>query len=63
MLNCCNPLASDVISKSALLLVPDNDFTTGLLGKSGQYHLDLFVPGIGYIDSYSIGAELKKLAI
>lgn len=59
-LYCCNSGNQKVSSKKSAILVPDTDYF-GAGREDGGANLELYVPKIGYIDSYREEAQFKDL--
>lgn len=60
ILHSCNPGRDEIYSKKSPVLAP-NEIYNNLLLEEGKVQIELFMPGSGYIDSYLIEEELKKL--
>ena len=56
----CNPGRNEITSKKSPILVPNRTYSNALLEK-GKVQIELFLPKTGYVDSYLIKEELKKL--
>lgn len=63
LLRCCNPSSSGIQSRSSIILVPNYDFSEIRQDgeNAGETIVEMYVPGKGYIDSYTIDYELKQL--
>ena len=60
ILNVCNPRNNSIKSKKSIILHPNGVISNRLLAQE-VVPIELFLPGIGYIDSYMIEEEVKKL--
>ena len=60
ILTSCNPGQNEINSKKSIVLAPNKthcmiDF------EAGNVQLELFVPGIGYVNNYIVDDEIEKL--
>lgn len=60
ILSCCNPASLEIRSKKSIVLVPDQTFSGERL-NNGKVTIEMYVPKVGYVDSYIIDYELGKL--
>jgi hypothetical protein len=60
IIDSCNPGRNEVKSKKSPILMP-NETYSGLLLDEGKVQIEFFLPEIGYVDSYMVEEELKKL--
>ncbi len=60
ILECCNPYGLEIHSNISAILVP-NAVYSGALQNLGDVQVELFIPKIGYIDSYTIDYELEQM--
>lgn len=51
LLPCCNPGAHKVSSKKSAIVAPNDEYSP-IGAEAGEVQLELYIPGIGYIDSY-----------
>ena len=59
-LNCCNPGHHEIYSGKSAVLAANHEFSwVGL--DVGEVQLELYIPKIGYLDSYIIENELEKM--
>jgi hypothetical protein len=66
VLCCCNPEGRQIHSRKSAVLVPNNIYSPLLqrtvgVSASDSLQVELYIPKIGYIDSYSIAYELEKM--
>ena len=59
-MTCCNPLSLEVHSRRSIVLVPNFIFSEARQ-EEGETIVEMYVPGKGYIDSYTIDYELEQL--
>ena len=62
ILSSCNPGRSTIESKKSPILVPNESYSP-MLSLSGKVQVELFLPEKGYIDSYLMEGELKKIRV
>lgn len=60
ILNSCNPGSHEVSSRKSAVLVP-NEVYSPARQNMGEVKVELYIPGNGYIDSYTIDRELGDM--
>ncbi len=60
ILQCCNPGAHAISSKKSAVLA-FNSIYSAQNQENGDGQLELFIPGFGYLDSYTLEDTVKKL--
>jgi hypothetical protein len=60
ILSTCNPGRHEIYSEKSCILATNENYNKSKL-EMGDVQMELYVPGIGYINSYTIDSELKNL--
>ena len=60
VLHCCNVGSYSIYSKKSAILVPDNTYSE-MLCNIGECNIELYIPGKGYISSYTIESDLVEM--
>jgi hypothetical protein len=60
ILDVCNPKKSKINSEKSVVIHPNGGISNRLLMQE-KAQLELYLPGIGYLDSYLFEEQLKKL--
>jgi hypothetical protein len=60
VLICCNPSAEEICSRKSSVLVPDEIFSH-IMHLEGQVNMELYVPEVGYADSYTLDYEISRM--
>jgi hypothetical protein len=60
ILGCCNPGANEISPKKSPVLASNESHKDKEI-ENGEVHLELYLPKKGYLDSYTIEEELRKL--
>ena len=60
ILDVCNPKNSQISSENSIVIHPNGGVSNRLLMQD-LVQLELYLPGIGYLDSYLFEEQLKKL--
>ena len=60
LLKVCNEEGEEISSKRSIICHP-NEIYSSEDQRVGEVQVELFIPGIGYVDNYSIDSEIEKL--